>query len=57
MPQLKDILTVLEILSPLIDEVYDYVYGSGKKPEFMTELPTPLRSQVALAAARAKASK
>lgn len=54
MPELKSILKVLEVLSPLIDETYDYLYGDGKKPEFMTNLPTPLRSQVALAALEAK---
>lgn len=54
MPELIQILRVLEVLAPLVKETYEYLYNNGKKPEFMTKLPSPMRSEVALAAAKAK---
>lgn len=55
MPKLTELIGVLEVLAPLVEETYTYLYGGGEKPEFMTTLPATMRSRVAMTAAAKRA--
>ena len=56
MSQLTKLIAVLEVIAPIVEEMYAYLYQGGAKPEFMTLLPTTMRSRVAFEAARKRQS-
>jgi hypothetical protein len=47
------VLQAITVLKPLVDEVVEYLSG-GPEPKFMATLPDRLKSEIALAARKAK---
>lgn len=53
----KEVLTAAELLAPVIDEVSHWLAGRGhEEPLVLSQLPVELRSQAALARAKARSA-
>ena len=52
MPTIGLILKAVEILAPLVEDLVKAL-SKGEMPAFVTTLPSPLKSEVALAAKKA----
>jgi len=48
------VLTALQILMPLAEQLVKYIEGSSTKPQFLQELSNPLKSEIAIAALKSR---
>lgn len=56
-PDVATVLRVISILEPLVTKVVDWIDGDGPEPDELRQLPTQLRSELALERAKRRRAK